>query len=184
MYKMKLTTFLNIVNDFFDYMGRDKTPTKSRIASWYEKIKNYSEDEIINAFIFMQDNLDSLPHNLPKAIKNSIFINSREKPKNNNLKFGSYGKCDGCNGAGAFKLRIYEKDGCWYEPIQYCASCDNYKLWTNSPGDRITAYELKSEGIMFKPYNKVLRNSRWKGGTGNAKDVSLIAQKIAKKIHI
>lgn len=182
--KIKLITFAKLLNNFFDYMGRDKTPPNGRIESWYKKLKNYTEKDIINAFIFMQDNIDALPHNIPKAIKNAIFINNREKPQKKDLYFGSYGKCEECNGTGVFKLRIQHIDGLWYEPISYCGSCDNYQLWTNSPGERITKSELQSSGIMFKPYNKVLRKTIWKGDTGNAKNVSLIAQKIARKMHM
>lgn len=184
MYKLTLVSFANMVNNFFDYMGRDKWPPNNRVAAWYEKLKSQQEGDVIKAFDFMKDNLDSLPHNIPKAVKNAVFIINREKPVSKEIRFSAYGQCQDCSGTGVFSLRLCAPEGYWYEPIKYCGSCENYRLWTNSPGERVTAAELTSLGVMFKPYNKALRKTRFRGGSGTIEDVQGVAQDLSKKMQM
>jgi hypothetical protein len=160
MYRLQLVTFANMVNDFYDFMGRDKWPPNGRIAAWYEKLKSIQESEVTEAFSWMKDSLDSLPHNIPKAVKAAVLIIRKEKPQEQALKPGAFGPCHDCNGAGAYKLRVCAPEGYWYEPIAYCASCDNYRIFTNTPGDRVTPAELQAMGVLWKPHNVVLRKSR------------------------
>jgi hypothetical protein len=182
MYNLTLVSFANMVNDFFDYMGRDKWPPNGRVAAWYEKLKSQQEGDVIKAFNFMKDNLDSLPHNIPKAVKSAIFIINREKPVDKSIKHAAYGQCHDCHGTGAFKLRVCAPEGYWYEPIKYCGSCENYRLWTNSPGERATAADLDALGILWKPHNKVLRRTRFQGGSGTVADVQSLAAGLSAKM--
>lgn len=184
MYNLTLVSFANMINGFFEYMGRDKKPPNGRVAAWYEKLKSQHEGDVIKAFDFMKDNLDSLPHNIPKAVKNAVFIINREKPVDQGIKFFAYGSCRDCNGTGAFKLRICAPEGYWHEPIKYCGSCENYRIWTNNPGERITAADLTSLGIMFKPYNKVLRKSPHQANIGSVGAVYDAARKLSENIKI
>jgi hypothetical protein len=185
MYRLQLVTFANMVNDFYDFMGRDKWPPNGRIAAWYEKLKSIQESEVTEAFSWMKDSLDSLPHNIPKAVKSAVFIIRKEKPQEQALKPGAFGPCHDCNGAGAYKLRVCAPEGYWYEPIAYCASCDNYRIFTNTHGDRVTPAELQAMGVLWKPHNVVLRKSRrLVYGGARTQQLSGMANEMAENVRI
>jgi len=174
--RITLVDFAALVSDFYNYMGRDKKPGNDRISIWYNIIRNTKATDITEAFVLMKDSLDSLPHNIPKAIKASIFQNNRSKPEIQNQKFEAhrYGHCDDCNGTGMFKLRI-NVNRIMLEPIQFCSRCDNYRSWTNSPGQRVSKYELEALNIRFKPYNKTLSYSEYCGPVGSVEDIKNMA---------
>ena len=175
--KIGLEGFNALVNNLFDFMSRDKKAKPSRVELWYSKVSNFTAIEIREAFEYMKDNLDSLPHNLPKALKNAIFMMNKSKPSINAEKFKQhmYGQCDDCNGMGIFKILYYDQFNNRSEPIRYCSQCDNYKYWTNDPGDRMSKTELEAAGYTFKPYNKVLVKSAPSGNTGTEKELKNIA---------
>lgn len=180
MVSLSIHTLSTLVDEFYDYMGRDKKPSKDRIKLWYKKLDMVSETDLYEAFDYMKDTLDSLPFNLPKAIKSAIFEVGRSKPQPESQSPGAYGKCDDCNSTGIFKLRLYNRDGSWHEPITFCGKCDNYKIWVNDPGIRRSAAELSALGILFKPYNRVLLAP---GDCGPIGDINKLAAGIGKRIE-
>lgn len=173
---MNLTfiTLDNLIREFYDYMGMSTKPGKERVELWYQVLKNIKESDIYDAFEYMKANLDGLPRNIPKSIKNAVWQIGRDKevPK---PEFGAYGHCADCNSTGVFKLRLMNPQGKWYEPIQFCSQCDNYKLWVNDPGMRISASELNAVGTRFKPYNVALLNSTDYEGLGDWKKFTSLA---------
>ena len=179
--KTSFIDFQPLVYDFFEYMGRDKKPSNDRMSLWYSKVKNFEHKDIIEAFDTMKESIDSLPNNIPKAIKTAVFQNSRSKPdEKNEFKQHRFGKCDDCGGTGIFKFRI-KIDKIMYEPVQFCSRCDNYKQWTNSPGERVSKYELDKIGVLYKPYNKCLKYSDYSGSTGNIKDIESMAKDFGER---
>jgi|FLOH01.1.fsa_nt_gi hypothetical protein len=174
MYVITLVDFGPMIVDFYDYMGRDKKPGNDRIALWFNKIKKYQASDVRDAFEWMKSELDSLPHNIPKAINRGIFETNRSKPQQT-IGFKKYGDCEDCNSTGIFKLRMCTPLGSWYEPIIFCSRCDNYKNWTNAPGDRMNKSEIEAMNVRFKPYNKVLTISGDAGEKGGINDIKKMA---------
>jgi hypothetical protein len=180
MINITFSEFGEMVFDFYDYMGRDKMPTSDRVSKWFHEIKKISSADIRDSFKRMRENLDSLPHNLPKAIKTAVFEISRSK-ETKIAKFGDFGTCDYCNGSGAFKARVCDQFGCWYEPIYFCGHCDNWKVWTNNKEfQRYKVPELEAMNIRFKPYNMALLNRIPVNTTGSNIDVKNLAFKIGE----
>lgn len=144
----------NQLCDFYEYMGREKKPTKERTKLIFEKLRSVKAKELIEAISYMKDNLDNLPNNMAKAIKTAIFYMERSKPQPEKPEFGAYGKCPGCKGSGAFNVKVNE-NGVWCDCIKFCSQCENWRVWVNDPGDMTTAEELAAYGSFFKPYNRV-----------------------------
>lgn len=156
---ISMTDFATLTRDLFDFFGKNKSPRNSRISIWHDAINKFRESDVRSAFEWMEKSLDNIPNNFPRAISNAIFQSSKgqDEDKNTEYKQHGYGYCEDCNGTGIFKMRICSKNGLWFEPIQYCSQCDNWKSWTNSPGTRISKSELEAINIPFMPYNKVLK---------------------------
>lgn len=154
-FKISVHMLDKCVCDFYEYMGRDKKPTKERIGLWFQKLKEVKPTDLVEAMSYMKDNLDAMPHNLPKAIKSAILNLEKATPQPEKPQFGAYGKCDDCNGSGCFNVLMFSKSGLRYEPIQFCSRCENWRIWTNDPGNKISAAELIASGFSFKPYNSV-----------------------------
>ncbi len=185
MKKISFVKFGSSVNDFYDYLQRKIKPTPAIMDLWYQKIKNFTESEVYEAFEYMKDNLDAMPQNLPRAIKKAVFLLNKAKPQRDNGVI-SRGRCDGCGGIGLFKLRVSTPDGkSWHEPIQYCSQCDNYLNFTNDPRERISKAELEDLGNRFKPYNKVFKNSpNTISGPVTQEEFTHLAKTINKKMNI
>lgn len=179
MLNVSYEEFGNLVIEFFEYMGQEKKPSKSRLELWFREIRKIKSTEVSEAFDYLKKNLDGLPRNIPKQIKLAIFEINRSKPQPK-PEIKSYGECDDCNGTGIFKARICSPQGIWTEPIYFCSQCENYRNWTNEPGDRMSKAELEAMGIKYKPYNKVLKYSNLSGPAGTPVDFKNIAVKIGE----
>jgi len=153
--RIQFPEFTNLVDDFYEYMCRDKKPRPDRAQLWYRVIGEFRKDDVEHAFVWMKAHLDSLPYNLPKAIKKAMWASGQQEEAEQKSN-GHYGPCDDCNGTGILKLRIKGKVGGWHEPIAFCAACDNWRIWVNDPGDRVFRQNLVEAGIRHKPYNKTL----------------------------
>jgi hypothetical protein len=171
MIRISPEQFQNLILDLYDYMGREKRPPQARINLWYNKVSKISSEYIKKSFDHMKDNLDSIPHNLPKAIKKAVFEINRSKSAEN-FKFINYGNCDDCGGIGMYKTRICTPGGQWIEPIYFCSQCENWRNWANDPEPSISKSELKAMNILFKPYNKVFKYVGKYKPKGNIKDVA------------
>ncbi len=181
--KISFEEFRTSVDDFYDYLGRDKKPSNVRLGSWAKKLSSHSGEDIRESFSWMKDNLDNIPYNLPKAIKNAIFMISRSKPTSQSQTFKPhmYGHCDDCEGTGIFKLLYFDKYNNRSEVIQYCSQCDNWRYWTNSPGQRISKNELIEAGYRFKSYNNCLLKAGDIKPMGTAHDIKNMAADLGKK---
>lgn len=153
--RISFQCFGDQINNFYRYMGRDKKPNPETKDLWFKKIKGYQETEIIDAFDMMKDSLDSIPFNIPKAVKKAVVSVNMSKCTLN-LEWKNYGPCDGCCGSGGFRIEFFDKFGNRSTPIQYCSQCDNWRNYCNDPGNRISENELVGAGYKFKPLNKVL----------------------------
>ena len=175
--QISMDRFGDLLFNFYEYMGRDKKPSRERIKILYKEIMEYSQDDIVEAFLYMKSSLDSVPFNIPKAIKAAVFSTNRSKPqRSESVTFGQYGSCDDCNGTGIFKILVYDLNKNRTEPIQCCSRCENWRLWFNEPpGDRISATELSAAGYKFKPYNRVLRISVRATKKGTTEDIKRLA---------
>lgn len=181
MSRISFDSFERLTNNFYEYFGREKRPGRRRLEMLLDSLSGYSGDELQEAFSYMKDTLDSVPYNIPKAIKAAIFILNKSKPEvNTTFKAGMYGLCDDCNGMGIFKLLVYDGFKNRSEPIQYCSRCDNWKFWTNEPGDRISKAELEGAGYKFKPYNKCLIKPKDIKPMGTSLDVEEMATLLGK----
>lgn len=183
MLKLTYLTLANLIRDFFDYMGRKETPSKDRIGKWFQKTNTLKETDVIEAFDWMKDNLDSIPHNIPKAIKAAVFEIQKAKPQPK-PEIRSYGDCGDCGGTGIFKLRICTPEGQWHEPIRFCSQCENWRNWVNDPGIRVSAAELRAQGILFKPYNKTLRKASEVAGLGSWKRFESLATGVSNVMRL
>ena len=181
--KVYFNVFSDLINSFYRYMGRDKKPKPETKELWFNKIAGYQEHEIHEAFEKMKDNLDSVPFNIPKAIKQAIFEVNRSKAAQSNI-WQDYGTCDGCNGSGGFRLLVYTQRGTPHTPIQYCSDCDNWRNYCNDPGDRISANELKGVGYQFRPLNRVLIVSPVNAvGVGSVDELEQLATQSIKSME-
>lgn len=184
--RIEFNTFGNLVLDFYRFMGREKFPKNETKELWFNKIRAYQETEINEAFEKMKDTLDSIPFNIPKAVKQAVFEVNRAKAAPTN-RWKNYGPCEGCNGSGGYRLVIYDRSGTRYTPIQFCSMCDNWLNYANYPGEcgRISSSELTASGLKFKPLNKVLMVSPVKAvGSGTADDLQEIANKSVKTMEL
>lgn len=180
---LSFQTLTKLIYEFYDYMGRDKKPGNERVELWFRDLKKLEEKDVFEAFDYMKTTLDSLPHNIPKAIKRAVWEINKEKPIPK-PEFGTYGRCDDCNSTGIFKLRIMTPQGRWYEPIRFCSQCDNWKLWVSEPGIRVSAAELEAEGTRFKPYNVCLLNSEDVEGLGDFKKFKSLAGIVSDGMNV
>ena len=175
---VNLVEFGDCVTDFYEYMNRDKKPSNDRISLWFNRIRNYRTTEVFEAFSWMKDNLDSLPYNIPKQLKNAIYQVNKAKPEEQEQLFrnGMFGVCDDCNGTGIFKYVYFDKAGNRYEPIIFCSKCNNHKFFTKDPNSlKMSASELTGAGYKFKPYNRCLIKSTDIKPMGTSFDVKDIA---------
>jgi hypothetical protein len=178
--KISFEGFAQLTNDFYQYMNRTTIPPPDTKRLWFDKISGYQDHEILEAFGKMKDTLDSIPYNIPKAIKAAVFLVNRAKASPVN-EWKNYGNCDGCEGSGGFRLLYFDKLGGRSTPIQYCSQCDNWLNYCNDPGDRISATELEASGYTFKPFNKVLIISPKKAeGEGTVKKINDLAKQTVK----
>lgn len=145
----------NQICNLYDFMGRDKKPSKERVKLIFEKLYKVRAKDLIEAISYMKDNLDNLPYNMSKAIKAAIFSMKKAEPQPEQPEFGAFGPCSDCNGSGAFNVRVFE-GGAWCDCIKFCSQCENWRVWVNDPRDRVSAAELSATGTIFKPYNRVL----------------------------
>jgi hypothetical protein len=163
-------------------MGRDKKPKPDTMELWFKKVQGYQETEIIEAFEDMKDTLDSVPFNIPKAIKRAVVAVNMSKCSNK-VAWQNYGPCEGCKGSGAFTVLDQDKFGNRYTFMQFCSQCDNWRNYVNDPRERISANELTGAGYIFKPFNKVLRVSPKKAvGAGSVEGINNLANQVVKRM--
>jgi len=183
MLNISFVEFGQHITDFYEYMGRDKKPQPERMTLWFNQIKKYKSTEVIEAFAWMKDNLDSLPHNVSKQIKNAIFHVNKSKPEEQQPEFknGMFGECEDCNGTGIFKYIYFDNFGNRYEPIIFCSRCNNYKFFTNDPAvPKMSASELSAAGYTYKPYNKCLLTPMDIKPIGKPSDIKNMAAKFGE----
>lgn len=178
MMRMSFVEFGPLVDSLFDYMNRLSKPSPTIKELWWKKLKKINAQDLRGAIEWMKDNIDNIPYNFPKAVKNAVFQNNRGSG-NVHDKWKSRGDCPGCNSSGGFRLLVFDKFGGRSTPIQYCSECDNWMNYCNDPGDRISANELEGFGYKFKPLNKVLIVSPVKAdGVGTSKKIKKLAAKL------
>lgn len=174
--KINKDHFFLLIGVYFQYMGREKRPAPDTKELWFKKIMGYQETEIIEAFEHMKDSLDSIPYNLPKALKRAVVSVNMAKCASS-VQWTDYGKCESCDGSGGFSLLVQHKFGAWHSLIQYCSKCDNYLNYCNDPGDRISANDLNGCGYKFKPLNRCLMVPRKSTKAGTKEDLEQLANK-------
>lgn len=181
MEKLLSREFGNFIGELYEYFDKDGRPKNKRLELWYQKLKDRKSHEVKQAIEHIKDNSDRLPVNMPKAIKAAITATQGEKT----VKHVDYGPCDGCNGTGIFKLRICTPDGYWHEPIAFCGDCENWRNWTNEPGQRVTNAELEWKNIKHKPYNKCLSYTDYRGTrAGTVKELQKLANDVTKDMEV
>lgn len=174
--KINFEHFCNLISGYYQYMGRDKRPAPDTKDLWFKKLKGYQETEIVEAFEHMKDSLDSIPYNIPKAIKRAVVAINMAKCASSS-QWTDYGECESCNGSGGFTILVFDNNGVGRSLIQYCSKCDNFLNYCNDPSDRISANELSGVGYKFKPLNQCLMVPTKINATGTRDDIKQLASK-------
>lgn len=165
--------FSDLIDTLFDSLQKVVKPLPAIKGRWHSRLNNIDPEEIREAFEYLEQNLDTIPANFSKVLRQTVFRNRRtdifSQSKN------SFGQCSDCNATGIFKVRENTEFGYPVERIYFCSQCDNYKSWTNQPGKRVSKKELEDKGVLFKPYDKVLKNSSPAGDSGTVSDIKKLA---------
>jgi hypothetical protein len=191
--KQKLTEegLKNALFDLYECLNYSNKAPADRIRFWQNKLYRFTDEQVWKACERMQDDLDALPRNVPKAIKAAIvnLYGAEER------QWIDYGQCDSCQKSGGFCVLVKNKvTQHWQEKIIFCSECEN---WRNVSGK--TAYEqshtskseLEAKRIIHVRLNqpviswrrltgKVPQPERQTGKTTD--DVQALATKIAKPI--
>jgi hypothetical protein len=119
---MKKQDLQNIITNLYNYFGYEKKPDDKRVGLMIQQLENIPGEAA--AYIYTGlIMLDSVPRNLPKAIKTIYSQWRTDNPSKTILKTDH---CDDCKGVGYL---IFTKiiHGLHYDFMCRCGECENWK---------------------------------------------------------
>lgn len=130
-------------------------PDEQTIDDWFDFLKKMPNNAFQKA-IGMMKNKDSIPFNVPKAIKDSWAEYAASNPKEIIPDINNYQECSDCNSSGGFYVLLFSRyQKRMYQYLLPCGSCNNWmKLFKNPQLKRVTAERLIEKNIPFKPFNR------------------------------
>ena len=148
---MKIDTFNDAMLNLHDYYGM-KEPSKRKRNIVFERVKFIPEESVEWIISKIEDEMDSLPRNIGKAMK--LNYQAWLITHKNKIQVLQPTKCDECKGYGLLWYSAFNEEmGLRYNHLAVCAKCDNWRKHgteRESLGYSTTKEELLSRGFQLE----------------------------------
>ena len=122
---MTKQTFQQFVKDLTNYYGLERIVDGNRFDQWYFRIKDIPEGAMNFINKHIQDERDTMPRNLPRA----MFSAYQSWRALNSDKMINYERtaCNECGGRGFLWVWAKTEAGSRYQAVYRCGRCENWR---------------------------------------------------------
>ena len=120
---MDRAELVRAIGQAFGYWRMEKLPSEQQINLWHTQLEHIPNGTLNWILPDLYQEHDSLPRNLPKAIKEAY-----QKAPVENRKHVVKVFCDQCKGAGSFRVRYKDAMQQMVWGVAICKACENWRV--------------------------------------------------------